>query len=138
MKAMILAAGRGERMRPLTDTCPKPLLKVHDKPLIDYHLELLAAAGFMDVVINTAWLAEQITRHVGDGSRWELRVHYSHEGWPALETGGGIFKALSLLGDEPFLLMNGDVWTEWKPPASVLPSCWAADTLAHLILVPNP
>ena len=138
MKAMILAAGRGERMRPLTDACPKPLLRVRNKPLIEYHLEHLATAGFKDVVINTAWLAEQITLHVGDGSRWGLRVRYSHEGWPALETGGGIFNALPLLGREPFLLMNGDIWTNWIPKAPVLPDCWQANTLAHLVLVPNP
>ncbi|MGE0114024.1 MAG: N-acetylmuramate alpha-1-phosphate uridylyltransferase MurU [Steroidobacteraceae bacterium] len=138
MKAMILAAGRGERMRPLTDRHPKPLLKVGGKPLIEYHLERLAIAGFHDIVINTAWLGEQIPAQVGDGSRWHVRIAYSHEGWPALETGGGIFKALPLLGDEPFLVVNGDVWTDWQVATPALPSQWHADTLAHLVLVPNP
>ncbi len=138
MKAMILAAGRGERMRPLTDVCPKPLLKVRNKALIDYHLEKLATAGIKEVIINTAWLAEQITAHVGDGSHWGLQVQYSHEGWPALETGGGIFRALSLLGSEPFLVINGDVWTNWKPTSPRLPPTWKLNTLAHLMLVPNP
>lgn len=137
MKAMILAAGRGERMRPLTDTCPKPLLKVRGKALIDYHLDALSAAGFTEVVINTAWLGEMIESHVEDGSRWSVRVYYSHEGWPALETGGGIYRALQWLGEQPFLVMNADVWTNWKPTYS-LPTCWDSSTLAHLVLVPNP
>jgi len=135
---MILAAGRGERMRPLTDNHPKPLLKVYGKPLIEYHLETIAAAGIDEVVINTAWLGEQIVAHVGDGSRWGLRVHFSQEGWPALETGGGIFRALPLLGDEPFLLINGDVWSDWNLKSCVLPDCWTSSTRAHLVLVPNP
>jgi MurNAc alpha-1-phosphate uridylyltransferase len=138
MKAMILAAGRGERMRPLTDRCPKPLLKVNGKALIDYHLENLAAGGIKDIVINTAWLGEQITEHVGDGSRWGLHVQLSHEGWPALETGGGIFKALPMLGEEPFIVVNGDVFTSWRLTAPLLPRQWHADSLVHLILVPNP
>jgi MurNAc alpha-1-phosphate uridylyltransferase len=138
MHTMILAAGRGERMRPLTDVHPKPLLQVAGKCLIDYHLEHLADAGFKNVVINTAWLGEQISAHVGNGQRWGLHVTYSHEGWPALETGGGIFKALPQLGDEPFLVVNGDVWSDWHLPAPQLPLEWRRDTLAHLILVPNP
>lgn len=138
MRAMILAAGRGERMRPLTDTHPKPLLKVGGKALIEYHLEHLAAAGFRDIVINTAWLGEQIPAYLGEGSRWGVSIQYSHEGWPALETGGGIFKALPLLGDEPFLVVNGDTWTDWRVNAPVLPSAWRADTLAHVVLVSNP
>src|SRR5690242_11749404 len=138
MRAMILAAGRGERMRPLTDEHPKPLLKVAGKALIEYHLEQLAAAGFKDVVINTAWLGEQIPQYVGDGARWGMHIAYSHEGWPALETGGGIFKALPLLGDAPFLVVNGDVWTDWRITKPALPSVWRLDTLAHLVLVANP
>jgi MurNAc alpha-1-phosphate uridylyltransferase len=138
MKAMILAAGRGERMRPLTDVRPKPLLEVNGKALMDYHLESLAAGGIQDVVINTGWLGEQIAAHVGDGSRWGVHVQYSHEGWPALETGGGIYKALPLLGDEPFLVVNGDVFTTWRLHTPELPSQWRSDSLIHLILVPNP
>jgi MurNAc alpha-1-phosphate uridylyltransferase len=138
MRAMILAAGRGERMRPLTDVHPKPLLKVGGKALIEYHLEHLADAGFRDIVINTAWLGEQIPAYLGNGSRWGVHIQYSNEGWPALETGGGIFKALSLLGDQPFLVVNGDTWTDWRVTSPALPPSWRADTLAHLVLVPNP
>jgi MurNAc alpha-1-phosphate uridylyltransferase len=138
MKAMILAAGRGERMRPLTDSCPKPLLKVNGKALIDYHLESLALCGIHEVVINTAWLGQQVTTHVGDGSRWGLNIQFSHEGWPALETGGGIFNALPLLGNEPFLVINGDVFTSWRLTSPQLPMQWRSESLVHLILVPNP
>lgn len=138
IKAMILAAGRGERMRPLTDKHPKPLLKISGKALIEYHLENLAAGGVREVVINTAWLGEQIPAALGDGSRWGLRIAYSPEGWPALETGGGIFRALPLLGSDPFLVVNGDVWTDWRLTAPQLPAVWRADALAHLVLVPNP
>lgn len=138
MKAMILAAGRGERMRPLTDSKPKPLLQVRGKALIEYHLEGLASGGIKEVVINTGWLGDQIPPCVGDGSRWGLRIAYSREGWPALETGGGIFNALPLLGDEPFLILNGDVWTEWRIRTPRLPETWRSGTLAHLVLVPNP
>jgi N-acetyl-alpha-D-muramate 1-phosphate uridylyltransferase len=137
MKAMILAAGRGDRMRPLTDTTPKPLLLLRGKPLIGYHLEHLAQAGVREVVINTGWLGEQLEAALGDGKRWRLRLQYSHEGWPALETGGGIFKALPLLGPEPFLVVNGDVYVEadWGSWAR---RSLARGDLAHLILVPNP
>jgi MurNAc alpha-1-phosphate uridylyltransferase len=138
MKAMILAAGRGERMRPLTDACPKPLLKVNGKALIDYHLESLALCGIHEVVINTAWLGQQVTTHVGNGSRWGLNIQFSHEGWPALETGGGIFNALPLLGNEPFLVINGDVFTSWRLTSPQLPMQWRSESLVHLILVPNP
>ncbi|RBL67382.1 mannose-1-phosphate guanylyltransferase, partial [Pseudomonas sp. MWU13-2625] len=100
MKAMILAAGKGERMRPLTLTTPKPLLPVAGMPLIEYHLRALAAAGFRDIVINHAWLGQQIEDALGDGQRWGLNIQYSAEGQP-LETGGGIFQALPLLGDAP-------------------------------------
>ena len=112
MKAMILAAGRGTRMAPLTDTCPKPLIPLCGKPLIVHHLEKLSAAGIKEVVINHAWLGEQIEQHLGDGSAWGLTIHYSAE-TDALETGGGVYQALPLLGAAPFLLINGDVWTDW-------------------------
>ncbi|MGC3982517.1 MAG: nucleotidyltransferase family protein [Steroidobacteraceae bacterium] len=138
MKAMILAAGRGERMKPLTDAQPKPLLKVGGKALIEYHIESLASTGFRDLVINTGWLGEQIPQYLGDGSRWGVRIAYSHEGWPALETGGGLFKALPLLDHQPFLVVNGDVWTDWRAVAPQLPLQWRDTTLAHLVLVPNP
>jgi len=134
--ALIFAAGRGERMRPLTDTTPKPLLRVGGKRLIEYHLERLAAAGFRDVVINTAWLGDMIETVLGSGKRFGLAITYSHERPEALETGGGIFRALPLLGSAPFLLVNGDVWTDIDfgalrrdPPAG---------SLAHLVLVRNP
>ncbi len=138
MRAMILAAGRGQRMQPLTDTCPKPLLMVGGKRLIEYHLETLARAGFRDIVINTGWLGEQLPATLGNGDRYGVHIEYSHEGWPALETGGGLFRALSLLGQQPFLVMNGDVWTDWQPHNTTLPTGWNAHTLAHLVLVPNP
>jgi MurNAc alpha-1-phosphate uridylyltransferase len=133
---MVLAAGRGERMRPLTDREPKPLLRVGGKRLIDYHLDRLAAAGFRDVVVNTAWLGDQIETAVGDGARYGLSIVYSHERPDALETGGGIFNALPLLGADPFLIVNGDVWTDIDfAPLRRAP---IAGALAHLVLVPNP
>lgn len=135
MKAMILAAGRGERMRPLTDTLPKPLLEVHDKPLIVYHIEKLAAAGFTDIVINIAHLGYKIPESLGDGSAWNIQISYSDEQEEgALESAGGIKKALPLLGDEPFLVVNGDVYCEYSFDANFN----LEDKLAHLILVPNP
>ncbi len=112
MKAMIFAAGRGERLRPLTDTTPKPLLEVGGRALIEHHLLRLAAAGMREVVINTAWLAEQFPQCLGDGSRYGLSILYSFEGQRALETGGGLLNALPLLGAEPFLLVNGDIYTD--------------------------
>lgn len=133
MKAMILAAGKGERMRPLTLHTPKPLLPVAGQPLIEYHLRALAAAGFTEVVINHAWLGQQIEEHLGDGSRFGLSIRYSPEGEP-LETGGGIFKALPLLGEAPFLLINGDVWTDYDLARLRTP----LQGLAHLVLVDNP
>jgi MurNAc alpha-1-phosphate uridylyltransferase len=141
MRAMILAAGRGERMRPLTDHCPKPLLAAGGKPLIVWHLERLAAAGFQEVVINHAWLGRMIEDALGDGARWGLRIRYSPEA-SALETAGGIVQALPLLaeGDEPFLVVNGDVWSDWSPSLARA----AADALAQqgaeawLLLVDNP
>ncbi|MCS6946087.1 MAG: nucleotidyltransferase family protein [Steroidobacteraceae bacterium] len=132
---MILAAGRGERLRPLTDHTPKPLLSVGGRPLIDWHLQALARAGMTHVVINLAWLGAQIRAHVGDGARYGLTVLFSDEGPVPLETGGGIFHALRWLGSEPFWVVNGDVWSDFDfarvPP---LP----ADADARLVMVPNP
>jgi MurNAc alpha-1-phosphate uridylyltransferase len=133
MKALILAAGRGERMRPLTDHTPKPLLRAGGKRLIEYHIEALAAAGFTDIVINHAHLGEMIASALGDGSRYGARITYSAEG-TALETGGGIFRALPLLGPGPFVVVNGDVWTDY--PFERLRR--APSGLAHLVLVRNP
>lgn len=135
MKAMILAAGRGERMRPLTDHTPKPLLQAGRHRLIEYHLLSLAAAGFKDVVINIAWLGKQIRQTLEDGHRYGLNICYSDEGSQALETGGGIYKALPLLGDGPFLVINGDIWTDY-PYAQLYNHELAG--LAHLVLVENP
>lgn len=133
MKAMILAAGKGERMRPLTLTTPKPLVRAGGVPLIEYHLKALAIAGFTEIVINHAWLGQQIENYLGDGSQYGLRIQYSPEGEP-LETGGGIFRALPLLGDEAFLVVNGDIWTDYD--LSVLHQPIAG--LAHLVLADNP
>ena len=133
MKAMILAAGRGERMRPLTDRVPKPLLRAGGKSLIVYHIEALVAAGIRELVINHAHLGEQIEAALGDGRRWGVRIRYSPEE-AALETGGGIFRALPLLGDGPFLVVNGDIWCDYG--FSVPPL--AEGLLAHLVLVDNP
>ena len=132
MKAMILAAGRGERMRPLTDETPKPLLQAGGKALIEYHLEALAKAGFTRVVINHAWLGEQIEQVLGDGRRYGVQIEYSAEG-TALETAGGIVNALPLLG-EVFLALNADIWTDY--PLDNLPR--AIPGLAHLVMVDNP
>ncbi len=112
MKAMIMAAGRGERLKPLTDTVPKPLVPVAGKPLIVYHLEALARSGVREVVINLSWLGDRIKSALGDGGEHGVRIRYSEEGPVPLETGGGIFHALPLLGPEPFLVVNGDVWTD--------------------------
>ena len=131
---MILAAGRGERMRPLTDLRPKPLLEAGGRMLIEWHLAALARAGFREVVINHAWLGEQIPAALGDGSRYGLVIRYSAEG-EALESGGGILRALPQLGPEPFLVVNGDIWTDFDfshPPRL------DEQALASLILVPNP
>lgn len=133
MKAMILAAGKGERMRPLTLTTPKPLVRAGGVPLIEYHLRALVRAGFKDIVINHAWLGQQIEDYLGDGSRFGVSIHFSPEGEP-LETGGGIFRALPLLGDEAFLVVNGDIWTDYDFGALRRP----LDGLAHLVLVDNP
>lgn len=134
-KAMLLAAGRGERLRPITDTLPKPLAEVAGKPLIVYHLEALARAGVRDVVINLSWLGEKIRAHLGDGSRHGVRIAYSDEGSVALETGGGIHRALPLLGPDPFLVVNSDVWTDMDF-SRVATLEEGSD--ARLILAPNP
>jgi len=135
MKAMILAAGRGERLRPLTDTTPKPLLKAGAKRLIEYHLYNLASAGIKDVVINISWLADQIRDTLGRGEQYNLNIIYSDEGRTALETAGGIIKALPLLGDGPFLVVNGDIWTDFDFSSFINKNIKAQ---AHLVLVPNP
>jgi MurNAc alpha-1-phosphate uridylyltransferase len=133
MKAMILAAGKGERMRPLTLTTPKPLLAVGGKRLIEYHLLALAQAGFGEVVVNHAWLGQQIEDYLGDGARYGLAIEYSREAEP-LETGGGIRHALPLLGKEPFLVVNGDIWTDYDFTKLRGPLAGQA----HLVLVDNP
>lgn len=139
MKALIFAAGFGERMRPLTEHTPKPLLVAGGKPLIVWHLEKLAALGIDEVVINTSWLAAQFPATLGDGARFGLRIRYSHEGDVPLETGGGMLNALPLLGgahgpDEAFIAVNGDIWTDFD--FARLPR--EPDGLAHLVLVDNP
>ncbi len=134
MKAMILAAGRGERLRPLTDKTPKPLIKVAGKSLIEYHLENLANAGFKEIIINTAWLAEQFHQQLGDGSNYGVSIQYSDEG-KALETAGGILNALPLLGDQPFVVVNGDICCDFNFAA--LPEL-NSTIQAHLVLVNNP
>ena len=131
---MVLAAGRGERMRPLTDRMPKPLLPVGDEPLVGHQLRILAAAGCREIVMNCAWLGDVLRAALGDGRRWGVDITYSPEPWPALDTGGGIYQALPLLGAAPFLLVNGDVWCEWSPAALRL----ERGRLAQLLLVPNP
>jgi MurNAc alpha-1-phosphate uridylyltransferase len=135
MKAMILAAGRGERMRPLTDSMPKPLLTVGSKPLIVWHIERLVAAGFKQLVINHAYLGQQIEAALCDGSQWGANIVYSAEG-VALETAGGIANALPLLGDAPFLVVNGDVFCEMD--LSHLKQVLDKPNLAHLVMVNNP
>ncbi|MCP4409376.1 MAG: nucleotidyltransferase family protein [Gammaproteobacteria bacterium] len=134
MKAMILAAGRGERMRPLTDHTPKPLLKVGGRPLIEHHLYALAKGGFTEIVINIAHLSGRIRPALGDGRQYGLTIHYSDEGELALETGGGIFRALALLGEAPFLVVNSDIWCDYP----LRPRLLAPHDLAHLVLVDNP
>jgi len=133
---MILAAGRGERMRPLTDSCPKPLLPVAGKPLIVWHLERLAAAGFREVVINHAHLGQQIEAALGSGEAWGLSLRYSPEPPGALETAGGIAQARPWLDDEPFLVINGDIYCDWDLARA--PQALEANDLCHLVLVPNP
>lgn len=140
MKAMILAAGLGERMRPLTDHTPKPLLKAGGKPLIEWQIERLRVAGFTDLVINHAHLGMQIETHLGDGARLGVRIAWSDEGTP-LETAGGIAKAMHLLGEAPFMVTNGDVYAEFdyarlRPVLTDMTN--NPDRLAHLVLVDNP
>lgn len=133
MRAMILAAGKGERMRPLTLHTPKPLIPVAGVPLIEYHLRALAQAGVTEVVINHAWLGDRIEAHLGDGARFGLQIVYSKESQP-LETGGGIYQALPLLGADPFILINGDVFTDYDFAVLQKP----LQGLAHLVLINNP
>ena len=135
MKAMILAAGLGNRMRPLTLHTPKPLLEVGEKPLIVWHIEKLQKIGVTEIVINTAWLGEKLANALGDGSQFGVKILWSHEG-EGLETAGGIINALPLLGDEPFILVNGDVWTTMDF-ASLL-DVQLGEQQAHLVLVENP
>ena len=135
MKAMILAAGRGERLRPLTDTTPKALVQAGGKPLIQYHIENLASAGVRDVVINTSWLGDKIESFIGNGSDFGVNVQWSREHKP-LETGGGIRRALPLLGSEPFLLVNADVWTDFSLK-NLVEKLLPSEVDVHLILVPN-
>ena len=147
MKAMILAAGRGERLRPLTDSLPKPLAEVADKPLIVYHIERLAKIGITEIVINHAWLGHKLEAYLGDGSAWGVSISYSPE-TEALETGGGIKQALPLLGDEPFVVLNGDVYIDSLPRVKGLSLEAALDKArvaelmgehqAYLWLVDNP
>lgn len=135
MKAMILAAGLGNRMRPLTLHTPKPLLAVADKPLIVWHIEKLQKIGVTDIVINTAWLADKLIAALGTGDQFGVRIHWSNEG-EGLETAGGIIHALPLLGDQPFILVNGDVWTNYD--FAPLLQVELGQNLAHLMLVDNP
>lgn len=136
MKAMILAAGVGERMRPLTDSTPKPLLRVAGIPLIEHHIRRLAEAGLRELVINVSHLAEQIEAYCGDGRAWGVSIDYSREAAP-LETAGGIVQALPLLGESPFLVVNGDVWTDY-PFARLALRALQADEDARLVMVGNP
>ncbi|MCL5042020.1 MAG: nucleotidyltransferase family protein [Gammaproteobacteria bacterium] len=133
MKAMLLAAGKGERMRPLTLETPKPLLPVAGKPLLQWHIEALARAGITQLVINHAWLGDQIEAHFADGAALDVQIQWSREAEP-LETGGGIRQALPLLGDQPFVLVNGDVWADFDFSRLQLP----VGKLAHLVLIDNP
>jgi MurNAc alpha-1-phosphate uridylyltransferase len=134
MIAMILAAGRGERLRPFTDTAPKALVEVHGESLLERHLRALKEAGAETVVINLGWLGEQIVGRVGSGSKYGLNVVYSPEGDNILETGGGIHRALPMLGADPFLVVNADIYTDMPLPAATLDE----DDVAHLVLVPTP
>ena len=134
MRAMILAAGRGERLKPLTDQLPKPMLEAGGKPLLQWHLENLCRAGFREVVINLAYLGEKIQAFAGNGKRWGINIHYSQEPDGGLETGGGILKALPLLGKTPFLVINGDIWSDY--PLHKLRNHHCSG--AHLVMVKNP
>ncbi|MGH8271659.1 MAG: nucleotidyltransferase family protein, partial [Gammaproteobacteria bacterium] len=134
MRAMMLAAGRGERLRPLSDTTPKALIEVHGKPLVVHAIERLRAAGIVDIVINLGWLGERIRETLGDGSDFGVAIRYSDEGEATLETGGGIVNALPLLGNEPFWVVNADVFCDYAFPDPRL----APDDHAHFVLVDNP
>ncbi len=134
MRAIILSAGRGERMRPLTDHTPKPLLVAGGQRLIEYHIRALVSADITEIVVNHARLGEQIEQALGDGSAYGVHIRYSAEGDDPLETGGGIYQALPLLGDDPFIAVNGDIWTDY--PFAQLPV--EPDGLVHLVLVDNP
>jgi MurNAc alpha-1-phosphate uridylyltransferase len=134
MRAMLLAAGRGERMRPLTDRTPKPLLRIGGQTLVEHHIHALARAGITQLVINHAWLGSQIVRALGNGAAYGVQIDYSDEGDTALETGGGILHALPLLGTQPFLVVNADIWTDYDFAA--LPA--EPERLAHLVMVDNP
>ncbi len=134
MRAMILAAGRGERLRPYTDHTPKPLLDVAGQPLIFHHLDALARAGFRNIVINLGYLGHQLQEAIGDGSNWGINIHYSQEPEDALETGGGIAKALPLLGSDPFLVVNGDIYCDFSFARMRAIKC----DYAHLVMVPVP
>ena len=134
MRAMILAAGRGERLRPLSDSVPKPLVEVGGKPLIEHHIQALAEAGFREIVINQGHLGDMLPPAIGDGSHWNITIHWSDEQPEALETGGGIHQALPLLGSSPFLVVNGDIWTDYPFSRLRAIKCdWA-----HLVMIPNP
>ncbi len=134
MRALIFAAGLGERMRPLTSHTPKPLLTAGGRPLIAWHLDKLASIGVREVVVNVSWLADRFAPVLGDGAAFGLRIHYAHEGPRPLETGGGMLHALRWLGDAPFIAVNGDIWTDYD--FARLPRSPAGD--AHLVLVDNP
>ena len=134
MRAMVLAAGRGERLRPITDSLPKPLVRVGGRTLIARHLSALARAGIREVVINLSWLGEQLRAVLGDGGDFGVHISWSEEGPVPLETGGGIFRAVPLLGPEPFLVVNGDIWTDIDFSRLVL----APAAHAHLVLIANP
>lgn len=134
MKVIILAAGKGERMRPLTEHTPKPLLRAGGQALIEYHLQALKTAGLVDIIINLSWLGEQIEQWLGDGSCFGVRIQYSREGPIPFETAGGIIQALPLLGDAPFVVVNADIWTDY--PFASLPD--PLTSLAHIVLVNNP
>jgi len=134
MRAMILAAGRGERLRPLTEKVPKSLVDVNGESLLERHLASVSAAGIETVVINLGWLGDRIAERIGSGRRYGLRVHYSDEGDDILETGGGIHKALPMLGEDPFLVVNADIYTDMPVPSAQLDD----DQVGHLVLVPTP
>lgn len=134
MKAMILAAGKGERMMPLTKSMPKPLLKAGGRPLIEYHIAALSAAGITEIVVNTARFGDMFETTLGSGDAWNTHIVYSHEGEDPKGTGGGVRKALPMLGEDPFILVNADTWTDYDYAALIKPE----DSIAHLVLVNNP